>query len=218
VIAVSVVIDEARGILIDAAKITWSDATLIGFLNEFGRTTELVKHDFYTVREAIDLIAGTDQELFETQAGLTPVALLDVNRNTASKQIVSQCDKALLDECNRFWPADSQVLDVENFAVNAKEPTRFYVTPPNNGYGQVQGVIGCVPPEVTDLTDDWPVSEQYQAAAVNFVLARAYAQNTKRQDLGKTDYYDKKWGQLVGLKSQTQIANTPKTADPPETR
>lgn len=217
-IAVSVVVNEARGILIDAAKITWSDDTLIGFLNEFGRTTALVKHDFYTVREAVSLIAGTDQELLQTEDGLTPVALLDVTRNVASKSVITQCDKALLDECNRFWPADDQVLDVENFAVNAKEPTRFYITPPNNGYGRVQGVIGAVPAEVAALTDTWPSSEQYQAPAVNFVLSRAYAQNTKRQDLVKADYYNKQWGQQIGLKSQTQIASIPKTADPPETR
>lgn len=217
-IPVSVVVNEARGILIDASKVTWSDPTLIGFLNEFGRTTALVKHDFYTVREAISLVAGTDQELLQTEDGLTPVALLDVTRNVASRRVITQCDKALLDECNRFWPADDQVLDVENFAVNVKEPVRFYITPPNNGYGSVHGVIGAVPAEVTALTDDWPVSEQYQAPAVNFVLARAYAQNTKRQDLTKAGYYDQKWGALIGLKSQTQIANTPKTADPPETR
>lgn len=217
-IKVSVVVNEARGILIDAAKITWSDDTLMGFLNEFGRTTALVKHDFYTVREAISLVAGTDQELLETVDGLTPVALLDVTRNVASRRVITQCDKALLDECNRFWPADDQVLDVENFAVNVKEPTRFYVTPPNNSYGSVRGVIGAVPPEIDALDDEWLVSEQYQAPAVNFVLSRAYAQNTKRQDLTKADYYNKQWGQQIGLKSQTQIANTPKTADPPETR
>lgn len=217
-IAVSVVINEARGILIDAAKVTWSDATLIGFLNEFGRTTALVKHDFYTVHEAIALVTGVEQRLLQTEDDLTPVALLDVTRNVASNGAITQCDKALLDECNRFWPADDQVLDVENFAVSAKEPTRFYVTPPNNGYGYVRGVIGAVPPAVAALADDWPVSEQYQAPAINFVLARAYSQNTKRQDLAKATFYDQKWGQLIGLKSQTQIASTPKTADPPETR
>ena len=217
-IKVSVVVNEARSILIDAAKVTWIDAVLIDFLNEFGSTTASVKHDFYTVRESISLAAGVDQEILQTEDELTPVALLDITRNTASKAVVTQCDKALLDECNRFWPADDQVLDVENFAMNVKEPTRFYITPPNNGYGHVQGVIGCVPPTVAALIDDWPVSEQWRAAAVNFVLARAYAMNTKRQDLMKSDAYNKQWGQLIGLKSQTQIANTPKTADPPETR
>ena len=220
-ILVSVIVNEARGILIDAAGNTWTDDVLIGHLNEFGRLTASVKRDLYTVRATVGLQSGVSQEVTQTEVEGDPidvVALLDITRNTVSKRSIVQCDKALLDEVNRFWPTDTEETDVENFSVNVKEPFRFYVTPPNNSYGYVEATLGCVPPEVDDLTDVWPVQSMYQAAAVDFVLSRAYAMNTKRQDIVKADFYNKSYGARIGLGAQAQIAAVPKTADPPEAR
>lgn len=221
-ILVSVIVNEARGILIDAAKVTWSDATLIGHLNEFGRLTAGVKRDLYTVRAEIGLQAGVDQECEQVVVDgdtLTVASVLDITRNTVGeRKAIVQCDKALLDEVNRFWPIDDQAIDVENFAVNVKEPTRFYVTPPNDGYGHVMATLGCVPPAVAALTDEWPVNEIWHAAAVDFVLSRAYAMNTKKQDITKAQFYYNAYGAKVGLKAQAQIAATPKTGDTPENR
>ncbi len=220
-ILVSVIVNEARGILIDAAKATWSDATLIGHLNEFARNTAGVKRDLYTVRTTIGLQAGVEQEIPEVAIDgdvLEVVSVLDITRNLTSKKTITQCDKALLDEVNRFWPADDEELDVENFSINVKEPFRFYVTPPNNGYGNVRAVLGCVPPLVSALTDEWPLAEIYHAGAVDYVLARAYAMNTKKQDVAKSQFYMTSYGTRIGLKAQAQIAATPKSADPPEAR
>lgn len=220
-ILVSDIIDTARGILIDAAKNTWSDVVLIGHLNEFGRLTAGVKRDLYTVRTTIGLQAGVEQEIPQVDVDgdvLDVVSVLDITRNLTSKKVIVQCDKALLDEVNRFWPADDEETDVENFSVNVKEPFRFYVTPPNDGYGNVRAVLGCVPPAVAALTDGWPVQEINQAAAIDYVLARAYAQNTKKQDVAKSQFYMTSYGTRIGLKAQAQIAATPKSADPPEAR
>lgn len=221
-IPVSSVVNTARGILIDAAKATWSDAVLIGHLNEFARNTAGVKRDLKTVRQSIGLQPGVSQEITELYGGQEVVALLDITRNTTSKSVITQCDKALLDEVNRFWPADDQTTDVDNFSVNVKEPTRFYVTPPNNGYGYVDATLGVVPeavPETTaGLDTEWPCAEIYQPAAIDYVLARAYAMNTKKQDVVKSDFYMKSYGTRIGLKAQAQIAAVPKTADPPEAR
>lgn len=214
-IPVSTIINPARGILIDASKVTWSDDELIGYLNEFARTTAQVKHDLHTIREAIGLEAGVSQEV---TTDINAVAVLDITSNVASGTTVTQVDKALLDETNRFWPADAQVVDVDNFAMNVKEPLRFYVTPPNSGYGLVNAVLGVIPDAVDALTDTWPVHEQWQAAATNFVLSRAYAKNSQKQDLTKATAYMQEWGKLIGLKATTQIAFTPKVSDPPEAR
>jgi hypothetical protein len=213
-ILVSVIVtDQARRILIDAAKVTWLDADLLAALNEAMRATQAVKPDFYTVRDVIDLTAGIAQAL--PDGGTT---LIDITSNVASGQVVTQCDLALLQEVNRFWPADDQVLDVDNFATNVKEPTRFFVTPPNNGYGRVNASWGAVPPVITGLTDELPVLEIYQTPLLNFVLGRAYAMNTKKQDITKATYYMNEWGKALGLKTQAQIAIAPKVTDTPEAR
>jgi hypothetical protein len=217
VIAVSVVVNEARGILIDAAKVTWFDDELIGYLNEFSEVTAQSKHDFYPQRRTLALVAGVEQQISQESAQPTVVALLDITRNVGGRA-VTQADKALLDEANRFWPLDTQESQVENFSVNAKEPLAYYVTPPNDGTGEVRAVLGCIPLPVTGLNDPWPVNEQYRSAAVDFVLARAYAKNTKRQDMAKSQFYMGEYGRKMGFKAQTQIANTPKVNDPPEAR
>jgi hypothetical protein len=213
-ILVSVIVtDQARRILVDAAKVTWLDADLIAALNEGMRATQAVKPDFYTVRDIIDLTAGIAQDLPE---GGT--ALLDITSNVGSGQVVEQCDLAMLQAVNRFWPADDQTLDIDNFATNVKEPTRFFVTPPNNGYGRVNASWGAVPPLVSSLTDELPVLEIYQTPLLNFVLGRAYAMNTKKQDITKATYYMNEWGKALGLKTQAQIAIAPKVTDTPEAR
>ncbi|MEY2653606.1 MAG: hypothetical protein RLZZ524_634, partial [Pseudomonadota bacterium] len=54
-----------RVTLLDSAKATWSDAELLGYLQEAIRTTCLLKADAYTRREYIAMVAGSKQELPE---------------------------------------------------------------------------------------------------------------------------------------------------------
>lgn len=206
------IITGARGTLIDAAKAAWPDADLIAYLAEALSATAAVKPDMYTVRGFITLVAGELQQIPDDG-----VALIEIDRNSdaAGGRVVTQVDAGLLAECSRFWPAGTKQAQVEHFTADPRTPKRFKVFPPNDGTGVVNCVYGAVPPAPIALTDDVLVSDTYQAPLIAYVLARAYAKSTKRQDLSKTNGYFGTWGQLLGLKSKGQTAVAPKVADSP---
>lgn len=210
----SELIDGARLTLIDSAKVTWSDAELLGYLNEALRATAFGKPDMYTIRGFVSLVSGESQQI--PAAG---IALMDIDRNSDANggRIVTQVDKSLLAECSRFWPAGTKQARVEHFTADPREPRRFRVYPPNNGAGSVDMLYGAVPTALTSVSDTIPVADTYQAALTAYVLSRAYAKNSKRQDLTKTSSYQGQWGQLLGLKSKAQVATSPRVTEVPGT-
>lgn len=202
----------ARVTLIDAAKVTWSDLELLGYLNEALTALVFVKPDAHTTQAFVTLASGELQEL-----PASAVALLDISRNSDANggRVITQVDEALLKEASRFWPAGTKQAEVEHFTADPRNARRFRVYPPNNGSGSVEILYGSVPAALTALTDALPVPDSYQNALVCFVLAKAYAKNSKKQDLTKSSGYMQQWGQMLGLKSKAQVAVAPRVTDSP---
>lgn len=63
--------------------------------------------------------------------------------------------------------------------------------------------------------EEIPVPASYQAPLLDFVLARAYSKNSKRQDLTKAANFAQSWARYVGATSQAQLALSPKVASSP---
>lgn len=203
-IVASVILDSVAGTLLDRAHRAWPAADLLAYLNEALNATAFVKPDFYVLQASVTLAAGEQQD-----CPTDTVALIDVPRNTGGR-VITQVDKGLLDESNRFWPASTQEVVVEHFTEDPRNPRRFVVFPPNNGTGTVDLIYGAVPPVLTTAADTIPVPTSYQTALEQFVLAKCYAKNSKRQDLSKSTAAMQSWGQLLGLKSNAQITTAPK--------
>jgi hypothetical protein len=210
-ILAATILDEAASQLLDKNHRTWPADDLLGFLNEALRATAFVKPDMYTVEGFITLKAGVLQALPDD--GL---ALISITRN-ASGRIITQVDKDLLDESNRFWPQGTQESDIEHYTADSRNPRRFTVFPPSDGTSSIEVLYGAVPPELAYDTDEMSVPDSYQTALVSFVMGKAYEKNSKRQDLTKGAQFRQQWGQLLGLKSQAQVAVAPKVAAQPGT-
>jgi hypothetical protein len=207
-IAVGPLLDGVSSTLLDTARRSWPLHDLVSYLNEALAATSAVKPDMYTRQEFITLAAGVSQVI-----PADGVALLNVIYNEANGRVITQVDGGLLDESNRFWPANTEEVNVYHFAVDQRDPRRFNVTPPNTGTGRVQILYGAVPPAVTGSSgEDLPLSPNFEPILVNYVLAKAYAKNSKKQDLGKTTAYMNQWGAMVGLKTKGQVAVAPRVA------
>jgi hypothetical protein len=200
----SVIVNACRVTLIDAQAATWSDDELLGYLNEARRTVVLLKPDAYTVREYLALVAGTKQQL---PAG--GVAILDCGDNEATGRVATLVDRELLDHMNRFWPAATPESGVMHWCADPRDPRRFDVAPPNDGTGSLEVLYGMTPAAVA-LGEEIGLLDVYQYPLECFTLARAYAKNTKRQDLGKSGGYMQEFRQSLGLKSVAQVAVAPK--------
>lgn len=208
-ITAATILDRAAELLLDTAHRTWSADELLDLLNEALSATALVKHDFYTVQDFVTLAAGVLQTIPDDG-----VALLDIVRN-ASGRVVTQVDKSLLEEANRFWPAATQETVIEHFTVDPRNPLRFQVFPPSDGTSSVEMLYGATPPQVMYAAEEIPVPASYQAPLLDFVLARAYSKNSKRQDLTKAANFAQSWARYVGATSQAQLALSPKVASSP---
>ena len=221
-ILASTILDSATTTLLDVAHRTWTADELLDYLNEAMRATAAARPtDFYIVEESVPLVAGVVQHL-----PADAIMLVDIPRNslavpsgvtTASYRTITQVDKGLQDEADRFWPAGTQQTEVEHFTFDPRNPRRWVCYPPNDGTGAVDLVYGAFPPQVMYAAEELPVLDSYQSPLIDFVLAKAYAKNSKRQDLSKTTGYMGQWGQHLGLDSQAIAAATTKVAASPGT-
>lgn len=207
----SVIIDGARTTLIDASAVAWSNDELVGYANEAIRTICHVKKDAYPVRDYIPLVAGAKQQL-----PADGVAVLDGGPNEISGRVCTLVDRELLDAENDFWPAATRERDAQHWAADPRDPSRFDVTPPNDGSGSVQFLYGAIPAAVT-YAGTLPLVDTYQRAIECFVLSRALAKKTRRQDPAQSAAYMEEFKQLIGLGSNAQIAAAPKLGKTPRT-
>lgn len=207
-ILASTILSSVRVTLVDADETTWSGADLLQCLNEAQRLVCQVKRDAYVRRSNVELVPGTNQSLPED--GL---AVLDFDHNVASGRVVTMVDKDLLDEANRWWPAATREADVQHWCADPRDPKRFTVTPPNDGTGVLDGIFGAIPPQIEDPDEPIGLGDQYESPLIFLVLSRAYAMNTKRFDMVKSDNFLQRAMALIGTGSQSQVAVAPRVSE-----
>jgi hypothetical protein len=183
----------------------WTNAELIGYLNEAIRATCLVKADAYDVQTMITLVPGVVQQLPDD--GL---ALFDITENAVSGKRLTLTDKSLLDDENRFWPGGTRERNVQHFAFDVRAPRRFYVSPPNDGTGQVLALYGALPVPLAALTEEMPLRDVYQPALSAFAISRAHGKPSKRADPAKASAAFNEFVALVGAKTAAVAAVAPR--------
>lgn len=199
------IVSSVRGTLIDASAVTFSDAVLVQYLNEGTSATCFVKPEAYPVEASLALTAGIRQAL---PAGAT--GLLDVIA-TGSGTSVTQVDKALLEAADPNWPSATPVVAIDHYTADPRLPLQWLCYPPAAIGATAVVRYGAVPPEIT-ISDNIALPDAYKACLIDYVLSRAYAMNSKKQDTTKEAYHKQQWGAALGLKTQSQVSNTPRIA------
>lgn len=195
-------ITDARVDLFDPAPgAGWSDEELLGDLNLAIATTCSLRHDAYTVREALPMAYGTRQELPER--GLV---VMDLYENVESLRAVTLAERTLIDHQNRFWQRSTYERDVQHWCTDERDPRRFIVTPPNDGYGAVWCLYGAAPAPLAAATDEIPLPEAFHPALRLFVVGQALAKPSKRQDKARSADLMTQYRQALGLNAQAQAA------------
>lgn len=210
-LVVSDLIGNYRRILIDPAPgVTWIDATFLILVQQAERAICSLKPEALTTLGPITLVAGVHQDL---PAGST--AILDLYENsTPPSRRVTQVSRSLHDSANRFWPSATQEAAVQEWTADPRDPLRFDVSPPNDGTGSVNGLYGIVPPAIVTIGGAINLVDTYEMVIQSFVLAKAYAENTTRQDLTKSGLYENDWKSMLGIRTQSQIAVAQKSSSP----
>lgn len=203
----SVIIDRVRSTLVDPNGVGWTDAELYDYLSAAESAICNAKPDAYTRLEAVSLVAGAAQTLPDDA-----IQLFAVYWNVADGSAINQVGQDLLNRATPTWAGAAQQDIVEEYMTDERMPARFFVNPPNDGAGQVMALYGAEPPPfvVGSLSQTIHVKDSYQTALWAYVCALAYAKNTKRADVVKSNNMLSMFNQLLGLKAAGQMKNKPK--------
>lgn len=186
----------ARHTLLDASGVAWADAELLSYLNS--GLTELVsrKPDVYPKVGAITLVAGVWQDL-----PADAVLFLDAITNAAGAGVTVEAPHEFV-RVHPTWASDTASANVRYVLFDPRLPTKINVYPPATAGATLTVKYGAVPVRLTATSDAVTVPAWYETALWAFVVAMAYAKNSKRQDMAK-------FTQFMALFSASVLGNTP---------
>jgi hypothetical protein len=202
-ILASAIISDARATLIDDNAAVYSALQMLGFVSDGQQLVCTYKPDAYTLHEFVPMAVGTDQEI---PAGGTQ--FMSASQNEVSSRSATMVDQSMLDTENRFWRAATGETDVQHWCASARDPRRFDIMPPNDGTGSLRVLYCAVPPVLATDGDALVLVDTYKYPVYCFTLHRAYAENSRKGDTVKAEYWLQKGLQALGIKSvaQTQVA------------
>lgn len=211
-ITVGRIVTRAQKTLLDETGVQWSETELIDYVNAAMNAIIGYKPDAYIRDEAVILSAGTKQTL-----PATGIVLIDITRNmgadgTTNGKVVRQIDRTHLDHTNEDWHTTFGT-SVQHFTYDKRNPKTFYIYPRVSGSWYIQMAYSAHPTAVTAVANTFPLDDLYENPAYFWILAAAYAKNSKREDIGKYQLYSKQFSDCLGLKQQAQIQYSPMPPD-----
>jgi hypothetical protein len=185
------IIRRATDLLQDKASIHWFANELVRYLNDGQREVLIHRPDALNTTSTITLVAGTRQDMSTMNLTPPPAKLIDITRNMAATSVkgaVRQCERGILDRQVPGWHAIVGTVDIKHFMFDPRDPRVFYVYPPALGTAQLEVVYAGYPVDVVEPADGdtWNnvagnigLPDIYGNALLDYVLYRAYSQNTK---------------------------------------
>lgn len=195
------------GILDAPTNPYWTLAELISYLNNFIFDVCGRRRDLYTIREYVQLDAGTDQQL--PDGGLQ---FLDAHF-TGNGQAVFIKDMA--DAKHTYFKnlgALTPVDDVQIVCSDVRDRKRYHVFPGSTGASnsKLEITYGALPDLLTESTAEYPLDADTIDAATEFILAKAYDKNTERRDEVRSKEYMARYVAWVTANIQAQLAQQAK--------
>lgn len=171
--AAQVVIDRVIRILQDKEFTQWGLADLLDWLDEAVKRTVALRPDTAAQAVSFDLVAGARQQL-----PATATHLIRLDRNVAGR-VCSQVKREDLDDFNPNWPAEASQALVHEWMFDRQSPKFFWVSPPNNGAGEVEAIVAVAPGAVTGIGSTVELDESLAGPLTDYVLHRAFDQSTE---------------------------------------
>lgn len=226
----------AGALLQDKTHVTWTIADLATWINEGCRELVRFKPSALSARVGMRLAAGTRQNLDGAAfvrisdgaaQALTAVQLLDVGSNlgaagTAAGRAVTLAERKILDTVLPTWPTQAATGEVRYVLYDPKEPRLFQIYPQAraNPAMYLELVVARLP--VNTLLDgavalgsgdiDAGLDALYESALVDYVLYRAYSQETESPGhAAKAQWHYQSFGVALGVKLKNEFGLAPRS-------
>ena len=187
----SEILTKAGKQLQDTGAVRWTQATLFDYLKDGQREIAALKPDACSVTGIVPLSEGSKQALPAGSTGLVrPVRNLGANGATPGAAI-EMFELATLQSLFpdwSTWTAGGEVLFV---GYDKEDPTAFYVVPPQPvAPASIEMIYGTVPGHPASVDAAITVRDVYANALLDYVLYRAYSEETEAGSIQKaTGHY-----------------------------
>jgi len=176
------IIDRTNHILQDRDNVRWSQAELLGWMNEGQLQIIDLQPSAYSKIRELQLVTGTRQTL-----PVDAIRLLDVIRNQDGIYNTSVREVARIDLDTQVpnWHEHKPHRIVQHYMYDRQQLDVFYVYPPQPedsgslGPGIVETLLAVIPPVLATVNDEIAIKDIYAPPLVNYVLYRAYAKDSE---------------------------------------
>lgn len=163
------ILNKVKIILQDANYVHWTEAELLGWLNDAQRAVCAAYNRAKYVVDTIPLVAGSLQQL---PAGAT--ALFRIIRN-ANGPVVTKVPQYQLDTINSRWYSSQGTREIVHYAYDETSPKHFFVYPPAAASGAaVVAHYGGTPTDLSTPASTIDVDDIYAPALVHYVCYMAF--------------------------------------------
>jgi hypothetical protein len=210
-ILASAIIDKAEVILQDTTNVRWPANELLDWLNDAQREIVLAKPDAFVTTKAVQLAAGTKQNL-GTGSTADAIMLLKVIRNmgaagTTPGNAVRVVSGEILDAQRPGWHAETSSATVSHVVYDPRAPKQFYVYPPNTGTF-VEIMYSASPTSVAALGNTITVDDIFANAILDYILYRAYSKDVEYAgNAGRAVAHYQAFAASLGLNTANLAAN-----------
>ena len=217
------IVADAAKVLNDLGYDRWSQADLVGYLNNGLLQIALVRPDAFSKTESVLLAEGTRQTI-----PTTGLRLLDVVRNMGANGStpgypITKTDRDSLDLFNRLWHKQTGKAAVKNYFHDERTPKDFYVAPPVQAaaegavYAEIIYAKIPTPVDPADLITPIAVDDVYRGPLKDWILRDAFAVEIASQaSQTLSARYEQSFYNGLGIKTKSDIGFSPNAPKPSE--
>lgn len=210
----SVPLNQVSEILIDATKVTWTEAQLIAWLNDAQLAVALVRPDSSSEITTLKLAAGTTKQQLASGA----LRLLSIVRNMGSDgatpgDAIDLVERGVKDALDRGWHSADKSAVVDEYVFDERRPTDFYVSPPTHVTTNVWIELSqaIAPKDIVLATDSIALLDVYSAPLQEWMLYKAFSRDSEETpNHARAESHKATFGALLTGKFQVDAIVSPK--------
>lgn len=204
-IPVSAILADAAHKLVDEGMVTYTQAHLLGALNNACRVIASVRLDACVATETVALQAGTRQQI---PAGGQQFLSATRNMDSTGRPGTAIQKKTVIDKnrINPGWHTEPEEDEVLEVMPDEDDPVVFWVYPPVKTGTRVQIKFAKLPDSV-EAADPFPLLDKYAAPAKHWVLFEMFSRDTNSAGHpAKAESHKRLCFELMGMSVQTDGA------------
>lgn len=178
-ILASAIISSVKTTIQDTTNVRWSDAELLGYLNDGQRAIATRRPDSCSVIGNVTCVAGTKQALPDAATSVLRV-LRNMGSGSTPGRAIRHVPLELLDANVPNWHAMTPVPEILHAVLDPRMPQNFYVYPPAAANTVVEVLYAGPPADVPNTSTAISIDDVYATALKDYIAMRAYL---KDQDL-----------------------------------